>query len=282
MPKLLAPTLALALAAVSAISLSAPALAQEAPAVSPALAAAIAGDVRADDQARDAFRHPAETLTFFGVKPGMTVVDFLPSGGWYTRILVPYIGEDGTYIGMNPNVDGGPGFFARMANYGDQMPDQMTEMFGDAAGAATVGINGGAVPEEMAGTVDRVLVFREIHNMRRFKWFFDSLADFRTLLKDDGLIGVVQHRAKSNAPATYTDASKGYQREKDVVALFAAHGFDLVASSEINSNAKDPADHENGVWMLPPGLAGATDETRPALQEIGESDRMTLLFRKRP
>lgn len=280
MPKFQMSKLALAfgLATVSAISLSAPAMAQE---FSPALTAALAIDARADDRARDDQRHPGETLTFFGVKPGMTVVDFMPSGGWYTRVLVPLVGEEGTYIGMNPDVSGGPDFFARMDNLGESLPGQVTDMLGD-TGVEVVGINAGAVPEELKGTVDRAMIFREIHNIRRFGWIYSALTELRGLLKDDGLVGVVQHRAKSNALASYTDGSMGYQREKDVIGLFEAHGFDLVATSEINANPNDPADHPGGVWTLAPGFRGATDETRPALEELGESDRMTLLFRKRP
>lgn len=276
--------LALALTTATTLSFSTPALADhhgEAPAADPALTAALASDVRADDQPRDKYRHPAETLTFFGVKPGMSVVDFLPSGGWYTRVLVPYLGEEGTYIGMNPNVDGGPEFFQRMANLNETLPGQVSETFGE-TGATPIGINSGSIPEELKGTVDRALIFREIHNIRRLSWLFSTLTDIRTLLKDDGLVGVVQHRAKSNAPGSYTDGNMGYQREKDVIGLFEAHGFDLVATSEINANPKDPADHPGGVWTLAPGFRGATDETRPALVELGESDRMTLLFRKRP
>ena len=266
------------------LTLASPSLAQEhaAPAVDPTLAEALANDRRAEDMPRDIYRHPAETLTFFGVKPGMSVVDFMPSSGWYSRILIPYLGEDGTYIGLNPKIapDAG-GFMAGMRNTAEELPGQATGWVGD-TGASVVGANVGAVPEELEGTVDRVLIFREIHNMRRFNWFYDSLQAMRSLLKDDGLLGVVQHRARSNAPASYTNGSKGYQREKDVIALFAAHGFDLVATSEINANPKDPADHPNGVWTLPPVFAGANEDTRPALEAIGESDRMTLLFRKRP
>ena len=120
--------------------------------------------------------------------------------------------------------------------------------------------------------------------MRRFGWLHDTLVTARRLLKDDGLLGVVQHRAKADAPASYTLGDNGYQREKDMIAIFDAYGFDLVAKSEINANPKDPANWEGGVWTLPPGYRGGPEGSarRADLDAIGESDRMTLLFRKRP
>ena len=279
--------IAFAMSAAACVALASPALADhhmEAanPAVDPALKAALAGAARGDDGVRDDQRHPADVLTFFGVKPGMTVVDYMPASGWYTKILVPYLGASGTYIGLNPEIDPAvTGYFAALRDYKDKLPAQVADEF-KVSGATVIGANVNQLPEELHGTADRVLIFREIHNMRRFSWLYDSLKDMHALLKDDGYIGVVQHRAKANAPASYTDGSKGYQREKDVIALFEAHGFDLVATSEINANPKDPADWEGGVWTLPPVYGGATEETRPQLAEIGESDRMTLLFRKRP
>ena len=147
-----------------------------------------------------------------------------------------------------------------------------------------MGANTDDVPDALSGKADRFLIFREIHNMRRFGWLHDSLLTARKLLKDDGLLGVVQHRAKPDAPAAYTLGDNGYQREKDVIALFDAYGFDLVAKSEINANPADPANWDGGVWTLPPGYRGAPEGSarRTEIDAIGESDRMTLLFRKRP
>jgi predicted methyltransferase len=277
----------LAAAALVTTSLAAPSYAahhEEAPAVHPALAQALASDVRNDDKARDDARHPAETLTFFDVKPGMTVVDFMPSSGWYSRVLIPYLGDDGTYIGLNPAIpENGPGFFQSMRNYADTLPGQSSEWVGD-SGASVVGGNIGEFPEELNGTADRFLIFREIHNIRRFNWFHDVATAARTLLKDDGLLGVVQHRAPANSLSADVLGNRGYQREQDVIALFSAYGFELVARSDINANPKDPADWEGGVWSLPPVYGGAPEgsEERARRAEIGESDRMTLLFRKRP
>lgn len=281
------------LAAVSALVLSAPVLAHNhgnhsagaAEAAGATLAQVLASPIRDADRARDVHRNPAETLTFFDVQPGMTVVDFMPSGGWFTRVLVPYLGADGAYIGLNPEIPvDATGFMAGMRDYAANLPGQAQGWIPD-GGSRVVGANVGSIPEEFNGTVDRVLILREIHNMRRFGWFHDVAVASRNLLKADGLLGIEQHRASADAPAAYVLGDNGYQREQDVIALFEAYGFELVARSEINANPNDPADWATGVWTLPPGYRGtpATDTVRRAeLDAIGESDRMTLLFRKRP
>ena len=275
------------LAAIAAATLvfaaAAPALADHH--VDPQLADAVAGAVRPpQDRARDEYRHPAETLTFFGVEPGMTVVDYMPAGGWYSRVLIPYLGEQGTYIGLNPELD------PELTGYWDMYRDAAAKIPADArewvgnAGAEVIGLNtGDEALGEHAGTADRVLIFREVHNMRRFGWLHDSLVAARTLLKDDGFLGVVQHRAEPDAPADYVLGDNGYLREQDVIGLLQAYGFELVARSEINANPADPADWESGVWSLPPSYRGAAEgsEERARRAQIGESDRMTLLFRKR-
>lgn len=262
--------------------IAAPAPVPAAPkAAAAALQTALADPRRAEDRARDAWRHPAQTLAFFKVQPGMTVVDFMPSGGWYTRVLVPYLGPQGRYIGLNPDVrSGSDRQKASLGNLGATFPAKAagwTGVTADRIGA----YNTDTLPAEMAGKVDRVLIFREIHNMHRSGWLYRELTAMRGLLKDDGLLGIVQHRAKPNASASYTDGSKGYLRERDVIALIEAHGFQLAAKSEINANPKDPADHPAGVWSLPPNLSQG-DKDRARFAAIGESDRMTLLFRKRP
>jgi predicted methyltransferase len=274
-------------AAVMSISTAEPALANHHEATvpaNPALDAALTSDVRKDDGVRDVHRHPKETLTFFGVKPGMTVVDYMPSSGWYSRVLIPYLGEQGTYVGLNPELHPGlTGYWDGMRDTAKKFPDQARGWVGE-GGAKVIGANTDDVPEAIEGTVDRFLIFREIHNMRRMGWLHDSLMTARKLLKEDGMLGVVQHRAKADAPASYTMGDNGYQREEDVIALFGAYGFELVERSDINANPKDPANWETGVWTLPPGYRGAGEDAarRAELDAIGESDRMTLLFRKRP
>lgn len=258
---------------------------QAQPAVGSALTEVLAHPRRAEDRARDQYRHPAETLAFFQVEPGMTVVDYMPAGGWYSRVLIPYLGQSGTYIGLNPELDDSQtGYWDMYRGTAEKLPAQAREWTGG-EGARVIGANthdDGL--ERLAGTADRFLIFREVHNMRRFGWLHDSLVMARTLLKDDGLLGVVQHRAKPNAPASYTLGDNGYLREQDVIGLMQAFGFELVERSEINANPKDPANWEDGVWTLPPGYRGAGEDAarRAELDAIGESDRMTLLFRKRP
>jgi predicted methyltransferase len=246
-----------------------------------AMTAVLAHPRRAEDRARDAWRHPAETLAFFKVEPGMTVVDFMPSGGWYTRVLVPYLGESGRYIGLNPDVRSSSERLQQMfGNLAATFPAKAAEWTGVPA-SRIAAYNTDSVPAELNGTVDRVLIFREIHNMHRFDLLHRELTAMRALLKPDGLLGVVQHRAKADAPASYTDGSKGYLREKDVIGLIEAHGYELVGKSEINANPADPANHPAGVWSLPPNFS-QKDVNRAGFAAIGESDRMTLLFRKRP
>src|SRR6187399_1142333 len=271
---------AAALAVPLTVAPALPVLAQQA--VSPALAGVLAHSRRDADRARDQYRHPGETLAFFRIEPGMSVVDYVPSDGWYTRIIAPYLGPTGRYIAMGPDVTAEPN--ERQRTYWGGQADKMrtngpTWNLGDAAPLS--GFDTDAVPDELAGTVDRVLIFRELHNMLRNDWLHDDLLAIRKVLKPGGMVGIEQHRAAPDAPYSATDGSKGYLREKDVIALFDMYGFDLVARSEINANPKDTKDWPQGVWMLPPGLRGATDETRPRMQAIGESDRMTMLFRKR-
>jgi predicted methyltransferase len=252
------------------------------PAAQQALTPVIADARRDNDRARDAFRHPVETLAFFRVEPGMTVVDYMPSSGWWTRVLVPYLGTAGRYIGINPDSRTMEERMRNMfANLAGTLPAQAAQWTG--VPAERIGAyNTDGLPASLNGTVDRVLIFREMHNLWRMNMMHRELTVMRRLLKDDGLLGIEQHRARADAPAAYTDASKGYLREKDVIALVEAHGFALVGKSEINANPADPANHPGGVWMLPPGLRGVADADKPRMQAIGESDRMTLLFRKRP
>ncbi|MWV28911.1 class I SAM-dependent methyltransferase [Aurantiacibacter rhizosphaerae] len=237
---------------------------------------------RAEDRARDAYRNPAQTLNFFRVEPGMTVVDYMPAGGWYSRVLIPYLGREGNYIGLNPELHPElTGYWDMYRNASSRIPADARQWVG-MDGARVYGLNTDDDMASFAGSADRVLIFREVHNMRRFGWFHDSMMAIRTLLKDDGLVGVVQHRASQNAPVEYTLGDNGYQRQEDVIRLFAAYGFELVSAAEINANPRDPANWNGGVWSLPPSYRGADEGSaeRARRAEIGESDRMTLLFRK--
>ena len=275
----------LALLAAAGIAFATPALADhhgeammgESHAHHHALTEAIASDVRGEDDMRDQWRHPFETLDFFGVKPGMTVVDYMPASGWYTRILVPYLGSEGRYIGITPDpaAADADGF----AEYFGGLPGKFEAANGgwNLTGAPVSVYASQDVPEAMKGTVDRALIFREMHNILRSGVMYTELTRIRSMLKDGGMLGIVQHRAKDDATADYTLGTNGYLRQDDVIALVEAHGFELVGMSDVNANPNDTADHEGGVWQLPP----VWGDKKPELKDIGESDRMTLLFRKR-
>ena len=243
----------------------------------------LAADIRDGDRARDAFRNPAETLAFFGVEPGMTVAEFSPGGGWYTRVLAPYLSHGGRYLAFQTDSDGG--------NYRDRAQEvrakgwteNFTAMLAAMPGvmaANTSAFEIDEMPESLAGSVDRVLIFRSMHGLNNANQADTVLKAARMMLKDDGMVGVVQHRAPKGASYDeYGARQRGYMRTQDVVAIFAANGFELAGSSEINANPKDPANWDGGVWMMPPTLAG-DDAMDARTRDLGESDRMTLLFRK--
>ena len=245
-----------------------------------------------EDKVRDDARQPLETLTFFQIKPGMTIAEVLPGGGWYTRILVNYLGQDGTLYGVNY-----PDSLWPMLSYAspEWIAERIAATQNFTAKVATFTDNGitaqgftfDTVPPEVEGTVDRVLLIRALHNLNRFQQKAgtrsQALAATHAMLKQDGLVGVVQHRAPATASEEWADGNKGYLNEVAVIAMFAEAGFALVAQSEINANPMDQPSGEDNVWQLPPSLRGnSDDEQRDAMVAIGESDRMTLLFRKAP
>lgn len=269
-------SLSLMLAACAAIAL--PAAAQPAETADP-VASVLAQDFRADDRARDQYRHPAETLAFFRVEPAMTVAEYAPGGGWYTRVLAPLIGPEGRYVAVNPaSGEGDAEQQARAAAWPQAFAARVEQWTGVPA-ASVVAFESDEIPAGLAGSVDRILVFRNIHSILNAGIAESELANLRRLLADDGLVGVVQHRAPESETPERADGSRGYVKQSDVVALFERAGFELVDSSEINANPADTAEWEGGVWTLPPSLA-LGDQDRERYLAIGESDRMTLLFRK--
>ena len=245
-----------------------------------------------EDKVRDDARQPLETLTFFQIKPGMTIAEALPGGGWYTRILANYLGQDGTLYGVNY-----PDSLWPMLSYAspEWIAERIAATQNFTAKVATFTDNGitaqgftfDTVPPEVEGTVDRVLLIRALHNLNRFQQKAgtrsQALAATHAMLKNDGLVGVVQHRAPATASKEWADGNKGYLNEVAVIAMFAEAGFALVAQSEINANPMDQPSGEDNVWRLSPSLRGSNDdEQREIMVAIGESDRMTLLFRKAP
>lgn len=239
---------------------------------------------RAEDKARDIYRHPAQTLKFFGVEPQHTVVEYGPGGGWYTRILAPYLASSGQYIAIN--ADSSTSSFpdrareARTKGWPESFPGAAAKWTGVDA-KKILAFESDELPDDMKGKVDRVLIFRSLHGMLNGNRADSELRALRDMLADDGMVGVVQHRAKKDASYAMSNGTKGYLKQASVVALFELNGFELVSQSENNANPKDMANYEGGVWTLPPVL-GSGDADKAKYEAIGESDRMTLLFKKRP
>lgn len=273
---------ALALAACAPSETAQEAEATEANTANAKLEQVLAADIRADDTARDEFRNPAETLAFFQVDPTHTVIEYAPGGGWYTRILAPYLAEEGQYVGVSFGPEAaaslGEDFVARVKEGAATFSEKQAEGTGVAAEKLPYYFTN-ELPEEMVGAVDRVLMMRMMHNLKRWGVADAEIEGLFAALKPGGMLGVVQHRAKADAPDDYVDGNKGYLKEAELIAFFEGKGFELVETSEINANSKDTADYDSGVWTLPPTYAKG-DEDREKYAEIGESDRMTLLFRK--
>lgn len=251
-----------------------------------ALEKILRSETRKDDKPRDKYRNPLATLQFMGITPDMTVAEYAPGGGWYSRILAPYLHTSGKFIGIQFTPDLLP--FPderkeRIRTFNDKFPKNVAKWTGLEAGNFS-GYTMDTIPNELNGTVDFIFVPRMLHNLLRWNMADSEIKAMRALLKDDGYLGIVQHRAKADAPYSYSDGNKGYLREADVINFMNLHGFDLAKKSEINANAKDTANYDAGVWTLLPRLRTPKDdpETKAKYRAIGESDRMTLLFRKRP
>lgn len=249
--------------------------AEQSPAQDDRLKEAIAGDHRsAEDKTRDAYRHPYETLTFFGIRPDMTVVEIYPGRGWYTDVLAPYLKDNGTlYAAEHP---GDPSYAAvqRSLEAFDRKLKDAPEIYGQVK-RTKVTEDGDIAPPDSA---DLIVTLRNLHSFMRAGTEEASFAAMYKALKPGGVLGVVQHRGD---PEVEQDpkAGTGYVNEDYVIALAKKAGFELAEKSEINANPKDTKDYAKGVWTLPPSLR-LGDEDRDKYVEIGESDRMTLKFVK--
>lgn len=242
-----------------------------------ALDAAIASPARTPaNVARDRYRHPAETLAFFDVKPSHTVVEIWPGGGWYTEILAPYLAKGGgRYYAVAP--DWGMSGITKLKAANPALYGSILTAGFPAFDAATT-----RVPN---GTADVVLTFRNVHNWR-MGYRRDDKADYSpeafrqiyAMLKPGGVLGVVDHRLPESA-SDERERNSGYIKESTVRRLAQQAGFRLAAASRINANPKDSADWPDGVWTLPPSLR-LKDKDREKYLAIGESDRMTLKFVK--
>ncbi|MEO0412572.1 MAG: methyltransferase domain-containing protein [Pseudomonadota bacterium] len=224
--------------------------------------------------ARDQYRHPAETLTFFGIEPDMTLVEVGPGGGWYTEILAPLVAEKGTYIALTGAPEPGSRRYEQTMKWRDSYIDDSGK-FGKTAVARFAGQD---VPFAAPNSVDAALIFRGMHGMIYYGDPKGMLAELYASLKPGGVLGIVQHRAKADDDNFPNLNMRGYVREDYVIKLVESAGFKLEAKSEINANKKDPADWERGVWTLPPTLTTKKNDRK--YMKIGESDRMTLKFVK--
>ena len=239
------------------------------------LTQAMAGEHRSEaNKARDKYRHPKETLEFFGFRPDMTVVEISPGGGWYTEVLAPALKGHGTLYGAFSPDTGGD-------NYGSKARRRFEKKLASNKVYSEVKLTDFVAPKasELApkGSADLVLTFRNLHNWGP-KGVGQVFKDAYKALKPGGVLGVVEHRMP--AEQDYEKYKRGGYVPMDMTVKLAKEaGFTLAASSDVNANPKDTADHPKGVWTLPPVLA-LGDKDKEKYLAIGESDRMTLKFVK--
>jgi predicted methyltransferase len=243
-------------------------------------------------QDRYQYRHTKETMEFFGIEPGMTLVEGLPGGGWYTKILLPYLGSDGKLIGADYTESMYPkfGFFSQedldakktwVADWTEEANGWRAE--GD---AKVLAFQFGSMPDDLKGTADAVLLIRALHNLARFEndgaYLTSALSDAFDVLKPGGIVGIVQHMARDKMPDDFADGSHGYLKQRFVIESMEKAGFVFEASSDVNNNSADQPEATDIVWRLPPSYATSRDnpELKAKMQALGESNRMTLRFRK--
>lgn len=238
---------------------------------------AIQGEHRsAENKARDIYRHPKETLMFFGLEAEMNVLEILPGGGWYTEVLAPVLQDKGllTVAGYSENAASEYQRNSHISykNYLNSKPDIYRQVKLD------VFSDNGYLGEIASDSQDMVVSFRSVHNWIRAGEMEEAFRAFNRVLKKGGVLGVVQHRAAEGTDAKDT-AQKGYVPESYVIKVAESMGFELDSKSEINANPKDTKDYARGVWTLPPGYR-EKDKDKAKYTAIGESDRMTLRFIK--
>ena len=242
-----------------------------------ALAAAAVGNHRSEKNiARNQYRHPVDTLVFFDLRAGQSVLEITPGGMWYTEILGPALKDSArlTVAGYDADIEGQPKYRYQLQNKMEQVLKEQTGLYGN------VGIVKFSPPDTIElgsdGSYDRIVTFRNTHNWVRHGQADQVFAAFAAALKPGGKLGIVQHRA---ADKQSENPMLGYVSEETVIALAEQAGLKLLARSEINANPADTRDHPNGVWTLPPILR-LGEQDRDKYLAIGESDRMTLLFVK--
>lgn len=275
----------------------APTTTAEAPAAATAAStnvqlAAVLAAQPAETQARYVYRHPQETLQFFGIEPGMTVAEALPGGGWYSKILLEYLGSDGHLVGVNYAPEIWPNFgfateefLANIVNWSTTWPAGAEEWRSDNSATVSAFVFG-AVDPEMNGKIDAVLFIRALHNMARFEdqraFLDEAMLDSFAMLKPGGIMGIVQHHARDNMPDAWADGSNGYLKQQFIIDKMTTAGFEYAGASDVNQNPADQPTNEDFVWRLPPSLRTSSEDPVLAaeLTAVGESNRMTLKFRK--
>ena len=238
---------------------------------------AITGKQRsAEHKARDQYRHPQQTLTFFDVKDNMTVVEIWPGEGWYTEILAPYLKDRGKLYAAHFSADAKLPYFKKsLDNFVKKLHKQPT-VYGKVE--LTVLQPPDLLQIAPDGSADRVLTFRNVHNWMKNDQAAAVFSAMYKALKPGGILGVVEHR-NNTLKSEEKKAESGYVSEDYVIALARNAGFEFLDKSEINANSKDTKDYPEGVWTLPPSLR-LKDKDRKKFLAIGESDRMTIKFIK--
>ena len=241
-----------------------------------ALTAILAADYRSEEnRARDRYRHPKETLLFFGLRPEMSVLEVWPEPGWYTEVIAPLVRDKGKYDAAVIAADPESKYLTRRLEQYRQKLAERPDLYDRVAVISFPTDGGDAVPP---ASVDMVVTFRNIHNWMARDTAAQAFATMYRALKPGGILGVVEHRGN---PAVAQDpkAKSGYVNEDYAIKLIEAQGFRLIAKSQVNANPRDTRDYEQGVWTLPPTYR-LGDKDRDKYAAIGESDRFTLRFVK--
>jgi predicted methyltransferase len=236
----------------------------------------LAGNQRSpENSARDRYRHPKETLLFFGIRPQMKVLEVWPEPGWYTEVIAPLVREHGKYYAAVIAPDPQSKYVAgRIADFRNKLAAR-PDVYG-AVEVVTFPTDGGDVVP--AGALDMIVTFRNIHNWMARDSAGQAFATMYKALKPGGVLGVVEHRGNPDVPQD-PKAKSGYVNEDYAIRLIEGQGFKLVGESQVNANLKDTKDYEQGVWTLPPTYR-LGDRDRDEYAAIGESDRFTLKFVK--
>ncbi|MGH8139170.1 MAG: class I SAM-dependent methyltransferase [Steroidobacteraceae bacterium] len=236
----------------------------------------LAGTHRSEqNRARDVYRHPKETLLFFGMRPEMNVLEVWPEPGWYTEVIAPLVKDRGKYHAAVIAADPQSKYVtARLVDYHDKLAER-PDLYGRVAVVTFPTDGSDVVPPR---SLDMIVTFRNIHNWMARDSAGPAFATMYKALKPGGVLGVTEHRGNPAVPQD-PKAKSGYVNEDYAIRLIEGQGFRLVGESQVNANPKDTRDYEQGVWTLPPTYR-LGEQDRQKYAAIGESDRFTLKFVK--